>query len=193
MNSASQSQPDVETARQMLQDSEELTRSGWRMASPAWFPLILVSMTVLASVPVALLLDRPNGAAVYWVVAGPLAAIASGWFFATLPAQPPTGAGMVVLATGAALLAGTLWLAFFGPQGWSVSAPWIVVGIAFGIFAAAWRSVPTGAFAVVSLLAGIGFALAPVPRADIILAVVIGLAAGTAALVDLVQALGRRS
>lgn len=179
-------------AREILDDAARLSREGWRRASPAWFPLLLVSITTLAAVPVALLLGLPNGAGAYWLVAGPVSAVVSGWFFATRRAQPPERVGLVVLATGCALLLAVLGLAWWGGGGWAAAAPWLVVGVAFGIFAAAWRSVSTAVFAGVTVLAGAAVGTFVPAQGDLLLVLVVGGTAAVAAVVDLVRADGGR-
>lgn len=189
MNSASQS----ESSRELLGDLTRLSREGWRRASPAWFPLLVASITVLASVPVALLLGQANGAAGYWLVAGPVSAAVSGWFFGTRRVQPPFRVGLVVLAAGSAMLLLVLGFVVLGLVWWggAAVAPWLAVGAGFGIFAAAWRSVPTAVFAGVTVLVALGVGVVAPVAGDLLLVAVVGVTAGVAAIVDLVRADGR--
>lgn len=184
MDSASQS----ESTRELLDDVTRLSRQGWRRASPAWFALLLVSTTVLAAVPVTLLLGTDGGP--YWLVAGPTSAVLAGWFFATRRAQPPQRVGLVVLGTGCALLLVAVGLAWWGGGGWAAALPWLAVGAGFGVFAAAWRSAPTAVFAGVTVLGSLAVGVAAPEQGDLVLVLVVGLTAAAAALVDLVRADG---
>jgi hypothetical protein len=182
MDSASQSE------RDLLAHVDELSDRGWRMASPVWFPLLCTAVTVLASAPIALLLDRDNGAGLYWTVAGPLSAVASAWFFTTRRAEPPPAVGAAVLAAGLLMLALTLTLAWFDVGGWSTVAPWVVVGIGFGVFAVAWRSATTGAVSAACLLSAALVGPIDVGYGDLVPVVVIGLTAAAATFVELLRA-----
>lgn len=95
--------------------------------------------------------------------------------------------GLVVLVTGVVLLLAVVGLAWWGVGGWAAVAPWVVVGVGFGIFAAAWRSVPTAVFAGVTLLATLIVATLAPPEGDLVLVLVVGVTAGVAAAVDLVH------
>src|SRR5688500_11009160 len=104
MNSASQSNSDAEDARLLLGDMTALTRQGWKLAAPMWFPLLCVAVAVLASVPAALLLNARNGVGWYWLVVSPLTAAVCGWYFVRRPAQLPDVRGVAVLLTGLAMV-----------------------------------------------------------------------------------------
>jgi hypothetical protein len=182
MDSASQSE------RLLIAHVDQLTERGWRMASPVWFPLLCTAVTVLASAPVALLLDRHDGAGLYWLVAAPLSALASAWFFTTRRAEPPPAVGTTVLVTGLLMLALTMTLAWLGGGNWSAVAPWVVVGIGFGVFAVAWRSTTTGAVSAACLLSAVLVGPVDVPYGDLVPVVVIGLTAALATFVELLRA-----
>ena len=187
MNSASQSSADVDAARVLVADAEMLGSRGWRMASPVWFPLLWASVTVLASVPAALLLDGSNAAGWYWAVMAPVSAVATGWFFETRRAQPPARVGLVVLATGLAMLVATLGVVLLAGGAWDM-APWLVVGGGFAVFAAAWRSMSTAGFAAVTLVTAVTVAVAEPANGHLVVALVVGVAGALAAMVELVRA-----
>ena len=187
MNSASQSKGDVDAARVLVADAAALSMRGWRLASPVWFPLLWTSVAVLASVPAALLLDGSDAAGWYWAVMAPASAIASGWFFSTRRAQPPVRVGLVVLATGLAMLGATTGIVWLADGTWDM-APWLVVGIGFAIFAAAWRSVSTAVFAAATVATALAVAVVEPANGYLVVALVVGVVAGLAAMVELVRA-----
>lgn len=187
MNSASQSETDVTAARRLLGEVDGLTARGRRLASPVWFAQLSAAIAVLASVPAGLLLDGVDGAGWYWAVAAPATAIASGTYYATRRVQPPAALGVLVLGTGLAMLAGCLAIVWLGNGSWAM-APWLVVGVGFGAFAVAWRSVSTAVVAGVTV--GTALLLAVTEPVDeyLILALVVGLVAAVAAVAELVRA-----
>lgn len=188
MSSASQSEPDVATARRLVGDIEGWKSSGRRLASPVWFPLLCAAITMLASVPASIVLGQGSSAGIYWAVAAPVTAIASGWFFATRRAQPPVATAALTMTVGLALLAATLILVFVYKGAWAEVAPWLAVGTGFGLFAAAWRSITTAVFAAVCVGTSIGVAVADPVNGYAILALAIGLTAALAVFAELVRA-----
>ena len=187
MNPATNVNGDVEAARRLVGDAEELEERGWRLASPVWFPQIVTALAVLASVPVALLLDQANGAGWYWTVMTPLAAIASGWFFTSRGARAPERVGLVVLATGLAMLVGSVLVVQLAGGAWHM-APWLILGTGFAVFAAAWRSVSTAVVALAVLGAVLAVTLTDAANSYLVLALVVGVVAGGAAVTELVRA-----
>lgn len=185
MNSATQSKRDE--ARELLAAAEDWSAAGWRLASPAWFPLLCVAVSVLASVPIALLLDNANGAGIYWLVAAPVCAVASGWFFATRRVQPPAKVGAIALVTGIAMLGANLALAWANRGAWADVIPWLVLGVGLGIFATAWRSISTAAVALTCVLTAVVVAITDPADSYPILAAIIGCAAALAVFVELVR------
>jgi hypothetical protein len=178
---------DVETARRLVGEADALEERGWRLASPVWFPQIVTALAVLTSVPVALLLDQPNGAGWYWTVMAPVTAIASGWFFASRGARAPERVGLLVLVTGLGMLVGSLLVVRLAGASWDL-APWFVVGTGFAVFAAAWRSVSTGVVAVAVLGTALSVTVTDAADSYLVLAVVVGVVAGAAGVVELVRA-----
>lgn len=158
------------------------------MSSPSWFPLLLAGVTILASVPAGLLLQGTNAAAAYWFVAAPLTAVVSGWYFSTQRAHPPVKLGVVVLLVGMVMLVGTLALVWLQPSIWSGVAPWLVVGTGFGLFAYAWRSVPTGAVSGVAIATSVVVALTDPANSYFILALAVGLVAACAGMYEIIAA-----
>jgi hypothetical protein len=187
MSSASQSEDEVETARALLSDADGLSARGWRLASPVWFPLLWTSLAVLASVPAALLLDGSNAAGWYWAVMAPVSAVVSGWFFATRRAQPPVRSGLVVLVTGLAMLGASAAVVRLADGTW-VMAPWVVLGVGFAVFAAAWRSVSTAVFAGVTLATALAITVVEPQDDYLVVALVVGVVAGLAAMAELLRA-----
>ncbi|SOE02900.1 hypothetical protein [Blastococcus haudaquaticus] len=187
MNPATNVNGDVEAARRLIGDAEALGERGWRLASPVWFPQIVTALAVLASVPVALLLDQDNGAGWYWTVMTPVAAVASGWFFASRGVRAPDRVGLVVLATGVAMLIGSLLVVRLAAGSWDM-APWLILGMGFAVFAAAWRSVSTAVIALAVLGAVVAVTLTDAADSYLVLALVVGVVAGGAAVVELVRA-----
>ncbi|SDE92611.1 hypothetical protein SAMN05660485_02142 [Blastococcus fimeti] len=174
-------------ARSLVSDAEALRTRGWRMASPVWFPLLWTSMTVLASVPAALLLDGANAAGWYWAVMAPVSAVVSGWFFSTRRAQPPVRVGLVVLATGLAMLLASGAIVWLADGSWDM-APWLVVGAGFAVFAAAWRSASTAVFAAATLGTAVTVSLVDPDDRYLVVALVVGVVGALAALAELVRA-----
>ncbi|MEU8897464.1 hypothetical protein [Nocardia sp. NPDC048505] len=188
MNSASQSYPDSANARKLLGDMETLARHGWKLAAPMWLPLLCVAVTVLASVPAALLLDAHNGAGWYWVVAAPLSAVLCGWYFARRPAQVPAGRGVAALLTGVAMVAATTVAGGLYRGEWAMVAPWLAVAAGLGALAVALRSWATAAVALSTVAVSVAVALAEPADGYAWLALVVGLTAALAAAVELVRA-----
>ncbi|EME23191.1 hypothetical protein G419_04563 [Rhodococcus triatomae BKS 15-14] len=155
------------------------------MAAPAWFPLLCVSVTVLAWVPASLLLG--DASAVYWYVVAPLSAVASGWYFSTRPAQPALRPGLIALVTGVAMLLGVVALLSFGSGEWMDVAPWLVVGAGLGVFALCWHSLATGVVAAVTLAASAVVAVVDPGQSQAALALVVGVAAAVGTVADLLR------
>jgi hypothetical protein len=187
MNSASQSKDAVEAARVLVSDADGLSARGWRMASPVWFPLLWTSVSVLASVPAALLLDGANAAGWYWAVMAPVSAVASGWFFATRRAQPPVRIGLVVLVTGLAMLAASAGIVGLAGGTW-VMAPWLVLGAGFAVFAVAWRSASTAVFAGATTATALAVAVVEPDDGYLVVALVVGVVGALTAMVELLRA-----
>lgn len=191
MNSASQSERSADTARALVADIERWTGQGRRMAAPAWFALLCVSIAVLAWVPASLLLG--SASPVYWYVVAPLSAVVSGWFFSTRPAQSATRPGLIVLAAGLVMLAGALVLVAVYRGAWADAAPWLVLGAGLGVFAVCWRSVTTGAVAAVTVFSSVVVAAADPDQSQVVLALVVGVTSAVGAVADLVRTVDSRS
>ena len=185
MNSATQSR---RAARELLAAAEGWSATGWRLASPAWFPLLCIAVSVLASVPIGMLLDSADGAGRYWLVAAPLCAVASGWFFATRGVQPPAKVGAAAVVTGVAMLVANLALAWAFDGAWTAIVPWLVLGVGLGIFATAWRSSTTAGVAAICIGTAVAVAIADPANAYLILASIVGCAAALGVFVELVRA-----
>lgn len=185
MNSASQSQS--AEASGLLADVDRWDRAGWRLASPVWFVLLCAGASILASVPVAVLVDGDRGVVVYWSVVAPLTAIASAWYFQTRGATPPPQAGVAILLTGMAMLVAVLAVIWFGsgPQG--LVTPWVVIGVGFALFALAWRSWTVAAVAVASLGTIAVASLADLGHGDVLVALVVGVVAIGGTFVELLR------
>ncbi|NNH70547.1 hypothetical protein HLB23_11855 [Nocardia uniformis] len=192
MNSASQSYPDAADARQLLGDIERLTARGWRMASPAWFPLLCVAVAVLASVPAGIALEG-GSPGWYWLIVAPLTTIASSWYFLTRRAQIPDTRGVVLGLTGLAMLTGTMLFGALVDGNWAVATPWLVIGIGFGVFSIAMRSIGAAAFSAVTIIAAVTVAITEPAEGYAILAFVVGATAALAAFIEMVRADGARS
>lgn len=191
MNFASQSMPGPDAARGLVADIDRWSRQGRRLTSPAWFPLLVTAVAILAAPSAGLLLGGSANA--YWAVAAPLSAVLTGWFFASRRVQAPAGRGIVVLAAGVVMLAVVLgFVGWFGSDA-SAAVPWLVIGGGFAVFAVAWRSLTTGVFAAIVVITTVVVAVAGWDTGDLILSLTIGFSAAAAALVDLVRAdQGRR-
>ncbi|WP_306362881.1 hypothetical protein [Nocardia sp. CC227C] len=188
MNSASQSNPDAEHARQLVDDMEHLTRRGWRLAAPMWFPMLCVAVSTLASVPVAILLDGSNAMGWYWVAVSLASALACGWYFSTRRVQLPDLRGGIVLLAGLGLLVSTQLLVWFYRGEWALVAPWLAVGIGLAVFAAALRSLTTAAVALAGIAGSVIVGLTGPEHGYVLLALVVGVTAALAAMVELVRA-----
>lgn len=187
MNSASQSYPDAERARQLVGDIEDLTARGWRMASAAWFPLLCVAVTILASVPAGILLEGRGSVGLYWLFAAPLTAVASGWYFTTGRTQLPEMRGLVLGVTGLAMLTGTLLLGLFIDGDWGFAAPWLTIGIGFAVFGVAMRSATLAVVGAVSFVAAIVVTLTDPADSYAILALAVGATAALATFAELLH------
>ncbi|MBM7459953.1 hypothetical protein ACIBED_07110 [Rhodococcus coprophilus] len=186
MNSSSHGARDADHARDLITDIDQWSRQGRRLSSPAWFPLLVVSVAVFAALPFALLLG--GNAAGYWAVVAPLSAVVTGWYFATRRVQLPFVRGTIVLVTGVVMLlvvaAFLLWFAGDSAD----FLPWIVIACGFGIFALVWRSVPTAFFAASTAVAIVVVALGGWGNVGVIMTLVVGVGAVAAAMVELAQA-----
>lgn len=185
MNSAWQSNPS--DLGGLLTDVERWDRAGRRLASPVWFVLLCAGASVLASVPVAVLVDGDRGVLVYWSVVAPLSAIASAWYFQTRGAAPPERAGVVILLIGLVMLVSVLAVIWLGSGPGALVTPWVVIGVGFGLFAAAWRSWTVAAVAVASLGTSALVGLADLGQGDVLVALVVGVVAVLGTFVELVR------
>ncbi|MBD8507217.1 hypothetical protein HT102_12050 [Hoyosella sp. G463] len=187
MNSATQSNS-AEDAKDALAEAARLRDQGWRMASPTWFPLLVSGTVVLASAPAGLLLGTIGAAGLYWPIAAVLSAVLCAWYFLALPAQAPARTGGTVLATGISMLVAVLLLLWFAPGDVLSVAPWLVLGAGFAVFGVAWRSIHAGAFAAITLVATLAIVITGPGNGDVILGLVVGLAAISAAAAELLGA-----
>ena len=89
--------------------------------------------------------------------------------------------------TGVAMLTGTLILGRVIGGSWGAVTPWLVLGIGFGVFAVAWRSITTAVVSVVCLAAAIPVAIIDPSQGYEIIALAVGVTAGVAALAELVR------
>ncbi|GAA5094182.1 hypothetical protein [Nocardia iowensis] len=188
MNSASQSQPDVEGARQLVGDIEKWTAQGWKLGSPVWFPLLCVAVEVLASVPVVNLLDSGNGVSLYYTMVSPLTAVACAWFFVSRRVQAPESRGGLAFLTGMVMLAATLGASWLYRGEWASAIPWLIVGTGLAVFAAAWRSMTTAAVAIVCVATPVIVAIADPEDGYSVVALAVGVTAALAVFVELVRA-----
>ncbi len=184
MNSASQSES--VRAAAVLAEADRLTRQGRRLASPTWFALLCVATTVLAAVPFALLVGDGVGQPVYWTVAGTVSAAACAWFYQTRDARVPERVGLPVLGIGAAMLIGSVAVVWIG-SGDLLLVPWAVLSAGLGLLALAWRSWAAGVVCAAGLLTLAVVGPADFDRAEIVLALVIGITAALAVFVELVR------
>ncbi|MFD1815577.1 hypothetical protein [Rhodococcus gannanensis] len=185
MNSASQSEPSAAAARELVAAVELWSEQGRRMAAPAWFPLLCVSVTVLAWAPASLLLG--DASAVYWYVVTPLSAVTSGWYLSTRPAQPAARPGVAALVTGMAMLLGVIALLTFGSGEWMNVAPWLILGCGLGVLALCWHSAATGTVAAVTLATSVLVAVIDPDQSQAALALIVGVAAAIGAVIDLLR------
>ncbi|NLU82325.1 hypothetical protein [Rhodococcus sp. HNM0569] len=188
MNSASQSEPSAAAARALTADIAQWSRQGRRMATPSWFVLLCVSISILAWIPASLLLG--DASHLYWYAVAPLSALVSGWYYATRPAQPAAWPGLVGIATGAVMLVAVLAIVAFVRGDWADAGPWLVLGSGLGVFASSWRSPTLGAVAAATLTTVAVVAVTDPAQGQAILALVVGVAAALGAAVDLVRAEG---
>ncbi|WP_147287224.1 hypothetical protein [Nocardia otitidiscaviarum] len=187
MNSASQSNPGSEQARQLVDDMEHLTRRGWKLAAPMWFPMLCIAVTTLASVPAAILFEGTNAMGWYWVVVSLAAALACGWYFSTRRVQLPDLRGGIVILAALGLLVSTQMLGWFYRGEWALVAPWLAVGIGLAVFAAALRSLTTAAVALASIAVAVVVGITEPEHGYALLALVVGVTAVLAAMVELVR------
>ncbi|MFF0526867.1 hypothetical protein ACFYT3_00635 [Nocardia amikacinitolerans] len=187
MNSASQSNSAAGAAR-LLGDMETLTKRGWALAAPMWFPLLWVTVSVLASVPAALLLDRHNGAQWYWIVVTPVGVVVCAWYFMRRPVQVPDGRGMAVALTSVAMAVTATGIGWVYRGEWAIVAPWLAVGVGLAVLAVALRSAATAAVAAVTMAVSLAVGLIDPAHGYAWLALVVGLAAALAAGVELLRA-----
>ncbi|WP_280233762.1 hypothetical protein [Nocardia cyriacigeorgica] len=187
MNSASQSYPDAERARQLVGDLEQLTARGWRIAAAAWFPSLCAAVTILASVPAGILLDGHGGVGLYWLFAVPLAAVATAWYFTTRRVQLPETRGAVLGLAGLLMIAGTLLLGRILDDALAFAAPWLTIGIGFAVFGVAMRAVGPLLVGLVSLAASIIVSVTDPAHAYSILALAVGGTAALAVFAELVR------
>ncbi|APE34912.1 hypothetical protein BOX37_14225 [Nocardia mangyaensis] len=164
-----------------------LTRRGWKLATPMWFPLLCVAVTVLASVPVGVLLDSGIGIGWYWLVASPLSAIVSGWYFTRRPTQMPDLRGLAVLFTGMGLLIAVGLIAWLYRGAWSLVAPWLVVGIGLAALAVGMRSLATAVVGGTAIASALVVAIVDPAHGYSWLALIIGLVAAVAAATEMLR------
>lgn len=186
MNTPPDSGSEAAQAQDLIADIDSWSRQGRRLSSPAWFPLLVVSVAVFAALPVALLLG--GNATGYWAVVAPVSAIVTGWYFSTRRVQLPFVRGTIVFATGIVMLlvvaAFLLWFAGDSAE----FVPWLVIASGFGVFALVWRSVPTGFFAACTAVATMVVAPGGWENGGVIMTLVVGTGAVVAAVVELAQA-----
>lgn len=188
MNSASQSNSDAEAARRLVDDMEQLTKRGWKLAAAMWFPMQCVAVATLASVPAAILLDSDFAMGLYWSIVSPVTAIACGWYFSTRRVQLPDLRGGLVLLTALAMVGSAKLFGWLYHGEWALVAPWLAVGLGLGIFAVALRSFATGAVALVCLTISVIVAVTEPEHGYVLLALTVGVAAALAATVELIRA-----
>ena len=97
MNSASQSQSSSFDPSALVDDVQQWTRAGRRMASPVWFALLCAGISILTWVPLGLLVDSDSFSGWYWGIVAPLTAVASGWYFRTRGARASSRVGKSVV------------------------------------------------------------------------------------------------
>ncbi|WP_194819746.1 hypothetical protein [Nocardia sp. XZ_19_385] len=188
MNSASQSNPGAEDARQLLGNMTTLTQRGWKLAAPMWFPLLCVAVAVLASVPATLLLNARNGVGWYWLVVSPLTAVVCGWYFVRRPAQLPDVRGVAVLITGIAMVVAAEVIGWVYDGAWAMVAPWLAVGLGLAVFAVALRSAATAVVALATIGVSVAVAVIEPEHGYAWIALVVGLTAAVAAVTELMRA-----
>ncbi|MEV6275262.1 hypothetical protein [Nocardia sp. NPDC051832] len=165
-----------------------LTRRGWKLATPMWFPLLCVAVSVLASVPATLLLESRDGAGWYWVVVSPLTAVVCGWYFVRRPAQLPDVRGVSVLLTGIAMVVAAQVAGWVYRGEWALVAPWLAVGLGLAVFAVALRSAATAAVALATVGVAVVVGVTEPAHGYAWIALVVGLTAAVAAGAELVRA-----
>ena len=151
---------------QLIGDVEEQRHRARKALGVYWFPLVVFGGFALIAA-LTLQLGAPPAILAMWIVAGPAGIVATAVYYGRrshrigLSAPPlPFIVTGVLIGVGASLLG---WLGRDTPVGYA--GPMLVIGAGYLVFAWLQRSQLAGAFALLLLVAAVGFYLIQPPHA----------------------------
>jgi hypothetical protein len=153
-------------AEQLIGDIEEQRRRARKALGMYWFPLVVFGgFSLIAAL--TLEVGAPHAILALWIVAAPVGIVATAIYYGRrahrigLSAPPlPFMVTGVLLALGAGLLG---WLGRDAPVGYA--GPMLVIGAGYLVFAWLQRSLLAGAFALLLMVAAVGFYVIQPPHA----------------------------